>query len=106
MATIKLEGVDLFFRGRLEGLLREHTLTARADTVADLVIADISTVDAAAVVAAYPGLPVLGYGNHTDTEGLRRAHRAGFAQVIVKSALVERAPTLVARLLGSLEYNS
>ena len=104
MATIKLEGVDLFFRGRLEGLLREHTLTARADAAADLVIADISKVDAAAVVAAYPGLPVLGYGNHTDTEGLRRAHLAGFAQVIAKSALVERAPTVVGRLLGSLEY--
>ena len=104
VATIKLEGVDLFFRGRLEGLLREHTLTAKAGIAADLVIADISRVDAAAVVAAYPGLPVLGYGNHTDTEGLRRAHLAGFAQVIVKSALVERAPTVVGRLLGSLEY--
>ena len=99
MATIKLEGVDLFFRGRLEGLLREHTLTARADAVADLVIADISRVDVDAVVAAYLGLPILGYGNHTDTDGLRRAHRAGFAQVVVKSALVERAPLVVARLL-------
>lgn len=103
MATIKLEGVDLFFRGRLEGLLREHILTAAAGVPADLVIADISRVDPAAVVAAYPGLPVLGYGNHTDTAGLRRAHDAGFAQVVVKSALVERAPLLVGRLLGSVE---
>ena len=100
MATIKLEGVDLFFRGRLEGLLREHTLTAKAGVAADLVIADISRVDVDEVVAAYPGLPILGYGNHTDTDGLRRAHRAGFAQVVVKSALVERAPLVVARLLG------
>jgi hypothetical protein len=46
---------------------------------------------------------VLGYGNHTDTDGLRRAHAAGFAQVVVKSALVERAPLLVGRLLGSVE---
>lgn len=99
MATIKLEGVDLFFRGRLEGLLREHTLTAKAGVAPDLVIADISRVDVDEVVAAYPGLPILGYGNHTDTDGLRCAHEAGFAQVVVKSALVERAPLVVARLL-------
>lgn len=99
MATIVLEGVDLFFRGRLEGLLRGHQLTAVPGTAADLVIADISRVDPAAVVAAHPGVPVLGYGNHTDTDGLRRAHAAGFAQVVVKSALVERAPLLVGRLL-------
>lgn len=103
MATIKLEGVDLFFRGRLEGLLREHTLTAVPGAPADLVIADISRVDPAAVVAGHPGLPILGYGNHTDTAGLRRAHAAGFDQVVVKSALVERAALLVGRLLGSVD---
>jgi hypothetical protein len=103
VAAIKLEGVDLFFRGRLEGLLREHTLSAAAGTPAELVIADISRVDPAEVVARYPGLPILGYGNHTDTEGLRRAHEAGFAQVVVKSALVERAALLVGRLLASVD---
>lgn len=103
MATILLEGVDLFFRGKLEGLLREHDLTARAGVAGDLVIADISRVDPVAVVAKHPGLPVLGYGNHTDTAGLRAAHAAGFGQVVVKSALVERAPLLVARLLGAVE---
>lgn len=103
VATIKLEGVDLLLRSRLEGLLRDHTLTTAAGAVAELVIADLSRVDAAAVVAAYPGVPVLGYGNHTDTEGLRRAHRAGVAQVVVKSALMERAPLLVGRLIGPVE---
>ena len=34
---------------------------------------------------------ILGFTNHTDTIGLQRAHTAGFDQVIVKSALVERA---------------
>ena len=42
----------------------------------------------------------LGYTNHTDTAGLRAGHAAGFDQVIVKSALVERAPELVAELTG------
>ena len=94
-------------RGRLEGLLRGHRLTARAAAAGepgpDLVVADIGRVDPVAVVAAHPGVPVLGYGNHTDTAGLRRAHAAGFAQVVAKSALVERAPLLVGRLLGSVD---
>ena len=38
-----------------------------------------------------PDVPILGYTNHTDTAGLRRAHAAGFDQVVVKSALFERA---------------
>jgi hypothetical protein len=46
-------------------------------------------------------VPILGYTNHTDKAGLQRAHTAGFDQVIVKSALVERAPTLVAELTGA-----
>jgi hypothetical protein len=33
-----------------------------------------------------------------DKSGLQRAHTAGFDQVIVKSALVERCPELVAEL--------
>ena len=50
---------------------------------------------------SWPDVPILGYTNHTDTRGLRRAHAAGFDQVIVKSALVERAPALVSELIGA-----
>jgi hypothetical protein len=46
-------------------------------------------------------VPILGYTNHTDTSGLRAGHVAGFDQVVVKSALVERAPELVAELTGA-----
>ena len=53
------------------------------------------------VVEAWPDIPILGYTNHTDKAGLQRAHSAGFDQVIVKSALVERALDLVAELAGS-----
>ena len=45
-------------------------------------------------------MPILGYTNHTDKTGLPRAHTAGFDQVIVKSALVERAPELVDELIA------
>ena len=61
-------------------------------------IVDIARVEPDEVVDAWPDIPILGYTNHTDKSGLQRAHTAGFDQVIVKSALVERAPELVAEL--------
>ena len=102
MATILLVGVDLFFRGKLDGLLPGHRLVT-SDSVdpPDLVIADIARVEPEEVVDAWPDIPILGYTNHTDKSGLQRAHTAGFDQVIVKSALVERASELVAELSGS-----
>ena len=102
MATILLVGVDLFFRGKLEGLLPEHRLVT-SDSVdpPDLVIVDIARVEPEEVVEAWPDVPILGYTNHTDKAGLQRAHTAGFDQVIVKSALVERAFELVAELTSS-----
>lgn len=99
MATILLVGVDLFFRGKLEGLLPGHRLiTSDSVDAPDLVIADIARVEPGEVVDTWPDVPILGYTNHTDKSGLQRAHSAGFDQVIVKSALVERAPELVSQL--------
>ena len=101
MATILLVGVDLFFRSKLEGLLSGHRLvTSDSVDAPDLVIADIARVDPEEVVEEWPDVPIVGYTNHTDKTGLQRAHTAGFDQVIVKSALVERAPELVAQLTG------
>ena len=104
MATILLAGVDLFFRGKLEALLPGHQLVT-TDTVEapELVIADISRVEPDEVADAYPDIPILGFTNHTDTAGLRRAHEAGFDQVLAKSALVERAPQLIGELLSPVE---
>ena len=67
----------------------------------DLVIADIARIDANDVSESYPDVPILGYTNHTDTSGLRRAHAAGFDQVVAKSALSERASELVEELLAA-----
>lgn len=101
MATILLVGVDLLLRSRLEGLLPGHRLVT-SDSVAepDLVICDVARVDTLEVAETWPHIPILGFANHTDTQGLRRAHSAGFDQVIAKSALVERAPLVVAELVG------
>ena len=75
-----------------------HVVTTDSIDPPDLVIVDIARVDPDEVVEAWPDVPILGYANHTDKSGLQRAHTAGFDQVIVKSALVERCSELVAEL--------
>jgi CheY-like chemotaxis protein len=99
VATILLAGVDLFFRGKLEALLHGHHLVT-SDSVdpPDLVIVDIARVEPEEVVDSWPDIPIVGFTNHTDKSGLQRAHTAGFDQVIVKSALAERVPEIVAEL--------
>lgn len=100
MATVLLVGVDLFFRGKLEGILQGHHLvTADSIDPPDIVIADIARIDPDEVADTYPDVPIVGYSNHTDTAGLRAAHTAGFDQVLAKSALVERAPQVVEELV-------
>ena len=64
-------------------------------------ICDIARIEPDEVVDAWPDVPILGFTNHTDKAGLQRAHTAGFDQVIVKSALVERARELVEELVGA-----
>jgi hypothetical protein len=104
VATILLAGVDLFFRGKLEALLPEHHLiTTDGVGTPELVICDIARIEPEEVADAYPEVPILGFTNHTDTAGLRAAKTAGFDQVVVKSALVERGRDLVGGLLASLE---
>jgi hypothetical protein len=104
VATILLAGVDLFFRGKLEGLLPgHHFITADNVDEPELVICDIARIDPEEVADLYPDIPIVGFTNHADTGGLRRANAAGFDQVIVKSALQERAPQLIEELLASVE---
>jgi hypothetical protein len=99
VATILLAGVDLFFRGKLEAALPGHRFVT-ADSVAspDIVICDIARIDPDDVVEQYPDVPILGFTNHNDTSGLRRAHTAGFDHVVAKSALEERARDVVQQL--------
>jgi hypothetical protein len=104
VATILLCGVDTFFRAKLEALLPGHHLvTSDSAYSPELVIADIARVDPVEVADAYPDIPIVGFGGHTDTAGLRRAHTAGFDQVVVKNALQERAAQIVEELTASLE---
>jgi DNA-binding NarL/FixJ family response regulator len=103
MPTILVAGVDVFFRGKLDALLGAKHKLVTTDSVEtpDLVIVDIARVDPEIVADEYPDIPILGYTNHTDTAGLRAAKAAGFDQVVVRSALSERAPQIVDELCGS-----
>jgi hypothetical protein len=104
VATILLAGVDVFFRGKLEALLPgHHLITVDSIEPPDCVICDIARIDPEEVADAYPDVPILGFANHTDTAGLRRAHTAGFDQVVVKAALDERAKELVDELVASVD---
>jgi DNA-binding NarL/FixJ family response regulator len=99
VATILLAGVDLFFRGKLDALLPGHHLvTTDSIDPPDLVICDIARIEPDEVVDSWPDVPIVGFSNHTDKSGLQRAHTAGFDQVLVKSALVERVPQIVDEL--------
>jgi len=74
MATILLVGVDLFFRGKLEGLLADHQLVTKdsADPP-DLVICDIARIDPLDVADIWPDIPILGYlFRHTRTRITKR----------------------------------
>jgi DNA-binding NarL/FixJ family response regulator len=67
----------------------------------DLVIADVNRTDPQEVLARFPGVPVLGFGRHTDPQLLRAARQAGFAKVVARSVLSERLPELVDELARS-----
>src|SRR5262249_18658004 len=104
MATILLVGVDLYVRGKLEALLPAHHLvSAEGIDPPDLVIADVARVDPDDVAETYPDVTLLGFTNHKDTEGLRRAHAAGFDRVVVKSALFERSTEVLDDLLAPVD---
>ncbi|MFN8221835.1 MAG: hypothetical protein U0R50_01155 [Gaiellales bacterium] len=99
MATILLANVDLFLRAKLEGALAPHRLvTTAADP--DLVLCDIGRADVGEVGRRWKDVPILGFTNHTDTDGLKRALAAGFSRVVVKSALAARGPAIVDELLA------
>src|SRR3954454_2425286 len=103
VATILLVGVDLFVRGKLEAAApRHHFVTTDSVDPPDLVVADIARIDPDEVADPYVDVPILGFTNHTDTQGLRAAHAAGFDQVVAKSALSERAAELIEELTASV----
>jgi DNA-binding NarL/FixJ family response regulator len=102
MATVALVDTDLFFRAKIEAMLGAagHQVVAKAGGPApDVVVADVNRTEPAEVLERYPGIPVLGFGQHTDPQRLRDARAAGFATVVPRSVLAERLPELIAELV-------
>jgi hypothetical protein len=102
VSVVQLAGVDLFFRGKIDALLAAsgHEVVAKpGGPPPDLVIADVNRIDPDEVLARFPGVPVLGFGRHTDPQLLRAARHAGFAKVVARSVLSERLPELVEELV-------
>ena len=86
-------GVDLFFRGKLDAC---YPATISSRPTASTRRSRDRRHRAGRPLRRrrrVPRRPALGFTNHTDTAGLRRANAAGFDQVVAKSALDERAPS-------------
>ena len=104
MARILLVGVDPFNHGKLQALLPGHRVVTHEGIEApDLVIADVSRIDAAEVADAYPDVPLLGFTTRADATGLRLAQAAGFDEVVAKTVLFEHPGDLVGGLLTPVE---
>ena len=103
---------DLMLGSRVEAMLSAagHDVTlswslaeAHAEE-ADLVVADLDTEDAEALVAT--GVPVLGYYSHVDVETRRAAEAAGVAGVVPRSRMVRELPELAASVLSRGSLNA
>jgi hypothetical protein len=104
VTRVGLEAVDLFFRAKIEATLAaagHEVVAVGASAPAELVIADVNRCEPEDVLARHPSVPVLGFGQHTDAAGLRRARAAGFARVVPRSVLATRLPALVEELTGA-----
>lgn len=102
MATIQVLVADLMLSSKVTetlGSLGHELLTGPdPDPAAELIVADLDAVDAAAVAAAGP--PTLGFYSHVDVETRRRGEAAGFDLVVPRSRMARELPELVERLLG------
>ena len=94
-------GFDLILAQNSDGLSR--ALRERHQTVA-LVVIDMNVLDqavewdaVAALLAAYPAIPSLGFGSHTDVETRRSAKRAGLTRIVANSEFHRDAASLIQR---------
>jgi hypothetical protein len=104
MAQVLALVSDLMLASRVDGALRaaghEVTVAAAAGpdaAEADLIVADLEAVDAAAVAALGP--PTIGFYSHVDVETRRAAEAAGFDLVVPRSRMARELPELAARFV-------
>jgi hypothetical protein len=106
MARVLAVTPDLLLGSKVEGMLRAagHDVTLSASLGgadvehADLLVADLDTEDAAALVAT--GVPVLGYYSHVEVETRRAAEAAGVLVIVPRSRMVRELPQLAESVLS------
>ena len=106
MAKVVAVTPDLLLGSKVEAMLsaagHEVRLSASlpgADAgAADLLVADLDTEDAEALVAT--GVPVLGYYSHVEVETRRAAEAAGVLVIVPRSRMVRELPDLVESVLS------
>ncbi len=89
--TVVLLTTDLFFRAKLDGVVREAGATVVSSPPADVAVVELGRSDAAEQVGAFlaDGLRVLAFGSHVRADDLRAARALG--AVAVPNSGVEAA---------------
>lgn len=106
MARVVAVAPDLLLGSKIEAMLsaagHEVTLApalAEAPLAeADLVVADLDTENAEALVGL--GMPVLGYYSHVNAETKQAADAAGIDLTVPRSRMARELPQLTERLLS------
>lgn len=105
MARVVAVAADLLLGSKVEAMLTAagHDVTlspALAEAPldgADLIVADLDTENAEALVGL--GVPVLGYYSHVDVETKQAADAAGIDLAVPRSRMARELPQLVEQLL-------
>ena len=79
MKRVLLECRDLFFRGKLQEIIRQAGAEPVRDEPLDVAVLELGTANALERVGALVarGVPVLAFGSHVDAAGLRAARELG-----------------------------
>lgn len=107
MARVVALAADLMLGSKVEAMLSAagHEVTLSPSLAeapldqADLIVADLDTENAEALVGL--GIPVLGYYSHVNVETKKAAEAAGVDLVVPRSRMARELPTLAAGLLDS-----
>ncbi|HVW45714.1 MAG TPA: hypothetical protein VHA76_01570 [Solirubrobacterales bacterium] len=105
MARVLSIATDLMLASRVDaGLTAAGHHVVLAGSIAEapldeveLIVADLDVESPEALVG--PGIPVLGYYSHVDTETRAAAEAAGVDRVVPRSRMARELPDLVAALL-------
>jgi hypothetical protein len=106
MARVVAVTPDLLLGSKVEAMLGAAghevrlcaSLAAAGAEEADLLVADLDTEDAEALVAT--GVPVLGYYSHVEVETRRAAEAAGVLVIVPRSRMVRELPELAESVLS------